>query len=173
MCGDDGDVGRGRVARARHTCGRVFVDDAQIARVYGVNQSAATSVVKGGPSRVVSVEVAEEESVAVGVVEERREIGFVERWAGDGWNVDAVDVKSDVVKEHFGANDLDGGVVVDERRDVNGNEREVMMNEEGDAATAAGGSVAPKEHKAPEETAGEMPSFVSCRQTTRAFCLAI
>ena len=37
----------------------------------GVNKSSATSIVEGRPSCVVSVEVAKEERISIGAVEER------------------------------------------------------------------------------------------------------
>ena len=74
--GGEGDVGGGGRAVSGNASRVVEVKNGEIVTLHSINQRFAAGVIRSGePTITVSVEVAHNDSVAVGVVEKRSVVG--------------------------------------------------------------------------------------------------
>ena len=115
-------------------------------------------VVEGGPLRMMGVDIAEDEGVAVGVSENVVETRRIPRRAGGRRrNVDAVDVERMMLKLNSNGDDFDDTVV--EGRDVDRGEAKVVMNKDPNTAPTANRTITTQERIIDEIDGGSGAEF--------------
>ena len=138
----------------------VLVGDVKAAGVDGVDERGATGVIKRRPACVVGVEVAQQDGVAVRVVEDLVKVWRVVGRAGRGRrNVDGVDIEGGVVEVDFSRDDFDNVVVGGDGGGIDGGEFQVMVDEESDTAPAASRSVLLPDGEVAERDFGGRPKL--------------
>ena len=148
MGSDEGDIGRGRVARGREAGRSVDVEGDKGGGIDGGGEGIATGVVEGGvPAITMGVKIAQNDCVLpVESLEERVDVeAEVRRAGGRRRNVDVDDGRRFVVDDDGMSEEFDAGVRRVEVAEVDGSEAEGVMDERGKAAAFVTLSISSKD----------------------------
>ena len=152
MGGGKGDVGRGGVAVRRDASWVVEIEEREVATFHGVDKQFASGVVRGRkPADAVGVKVAHNNSIAVGMVEERKKVWSVVGGARRGRrNVNVVYEQGEMTKMNVDGDGFQVEIGVEKVRHVDRSILNVMADENGDTTSSAILAITSEKSKARE-----------------------